>query len=65
MNKATDLYNAFGKAISTRDGTKVHQKQCVEVFVKELEKIITEFDVHSIEWWAYRIEEIREDLKEL
>lgn len=65
MNKAKPLFDAFGKAIQTRGGTYKNQKNCVEVFVKEVEKLVTQFDEHTPEWWAYRLNEIREDLKEL
>ena len=65
MNKAQPLYDNFMKAISTRDGCKIHVKQIMEVYLTETERMLSEFDKHTLEWWAYRLQEIREDLGEL
>lgn len=61
MNKARTLYEDF--LIETKDRHKA--KACVTILIDEFEKMIGEFRKHSVEWWAYRLNEIREDLKEL
>lgn len=63
MNRAKDLYDIYGKAFSIRAGVHIHQKQSVEIFLSEMEKLVAEFK--DPQKMATLLQEIREDLAKL